>query len=85
MKKPARIACLVAALVLSSIATAGAWPWWADEGEGYCEIMCPNGMETVITYWGECCNSMNTFYCSDGSSASAWSWTNTYGVSYSCW
>ena len=55
MKKLTRMACLVAALVLSGFSTVGAWPWWEN-----CYYSC--GHVDTVSY-GSCCG---TSHASDG-------------------
>jgi hypothetical protein len=68
MKKLTRIACLVAALVLSGFASAGAWP----DG-GYCYYDCGG---QPVWVWAEskdhCCGTQ--YQCSDNSFAWALWW-----------
>ena len=71
MKKLARMACLVAALVLSGVATAGALPY------GYCYYSCGGGYVYTYTEYESCCGTQ--IRCSDGSYSYAVWFQGIYG------
>ena len=72
MKKLARIACLVTALVLSGFATADAYPI------GVCNNSCG---DWFFTGYRICCDSQ--YQCSDGSVGYGLSW-NYNGETFYC-
>ena len=74
MKKVTRIACLLSALVLAGISSAGAWPYG-----GYCYTGCGY---SVWTEMGNCCGRQ--FQCADGSYASSYYWELSPGNGESC-
>ena len=61
MQKLSRIACLVTALVLSSLATADA-DWTPPKGR--CEILCGDTFESFQSTVEQCCNELHQ--CSNG-------------------
>ncbi len=79
MKKLARIACLVTALVLAAFATAGAWPF---DGYVSCYYTCTNGQTVRMDTWvGECCGTQ--FISSSGDTCYAL-WWEQMGVTDYC-
>jgi hypothetical protein len=60
MQKLSRIACLVTALVLSSLATADA----VTPPEGKCQILCGDTIESFQSTVAQCCNELHQ--CSSG-------------------